>query len=126
MTGLELLEKYDKTAIVIKQFYLNAMLESLKDEELPENFKEYARQTTIDNDKIGKLIDVQPRGLFDVFDNNKVYIEMLVDYKKLDATFAYTVIDDDTMYSNPSYYNNRKEAEKKAVEQAFEILNNKL
>jgi hypothetical protein len=51
---------------------------------------------------------------------------MLVDYKKLDATFAYTVIDDDTMYSNPSYYNNRKEAEKKAVEQAFEILNNKL
>jgi hypothetical protein len=126
MTGLELLEKYDKAAIVIKQFYLNAMLESLKDEELPENFKEYARQTTIDNDKIGKLIDVQPRGLFDVFDNNKVYIEMLVDYKKLDATFAYTVIDDDTMYSNPSHYNNRKEAEKKAVEQAFEILNNKL
>jgi hypothetical protein len=126
MTGLELLEKYDKAAIVIKQFYLNAMLESLKDEELPENFKEYARQTTIDNDKIGKLIDVQPRGLFDVFDNNKVYIEMLVDYKKLDATFAYTVIDDDTMYSNPFHYNNRKEAEKKAVEQAFEILNNKL
>ena len=126
MIGLELLEKYDKAAIVIKQHYLNSMLESLKDDNLPENFKEYARQMTIDNDKIGKLIDVQPRGLFDVFDNNKVYIEMLVDYKKLDATFAYTVIDDDTLYSNPSHYNNRKEAEKKAVEQAFEILNNKL
>jgi len=126
MTGLELLESYDKAAIVIKQHYLNSMLESLKDDDLPENFKEYARQTTIDNDKIGKLIDIQPRGLFDVFDNNKVYIEILVDYKKLDATFPYTVIDNDTMYSNPSYYNNRKEAEKKAVEQAFEILNNKL
>ena len=39
MTGIELLEKYDKAAIVIKQFYLNVMLESLKDDSLPENFR---------------------------------------------------------------------------------------
>ena len=120
MTGLELLEKYDKAAIVIKQFYLNAMLESLKDEELPENFKEYARQTTIDNDKIGKLIDVQPRGLFDVFDANKIYIGITPNLLIGGMEFKYTI--DDLSGEAPT----RKEVEKIAVEKAFEILNNKL
>jgi len=120
MTGLELLEKYDKAAIVIKQFYLNAMLESLKDEELPENFKEYARQTTIDNDKIGKLIDVQPRGLFDVFDNNKVYIGITPNFLIGGMEFKYTI--DEITGEAPT----RKEVERIAVEKAFEILNNKL
>ena len=120
MTGLELLEKYDKAAIVIKQHYLNSMLESLKDDNLPENFKEYARQTTIDNDKIGKLIDVQPRGLFDVFDNNKIYIGITPNILIGGMEFKYTI--DDLSGEAPT----RKEVEKIAVEKAFEILNNKL
>ncbi len=94
---------------------------SLKDEELPENFKEYARQTTIDNDKIGKLIDVQPRGLFDVFDNNKVYIGITPNPLVGGMEFKYT-ISDDISGEAPT----RMEAEKIAVEKAFEILNNKL
>ena len=120
MTGLELLEKYDKAAIVIKQYYLNSMLESLKDENLPENFKEYARQTSIDNDKIGKLIDVQPRGLFDVFDNNKIYIGITPNFLIGGMEFKYTI--DEITGEAPT----RKEVEKIAVEKAFEILNNKL
>ena len=120
MTGLELLEKYDKAAIVIKQYYLNSMLESLKDDNLPENFKEYARQTTIDNDKIGKLIDVQPRGLFDVFDTNKIYIGITPNILIGGMEFKYTIGDISGEQST------RKESEKIAVEKAFEILNNKL
>lgn len=120
MTGLELLEKYDKAAIVIKQYYLNSMLESLKDDDLPENFKEYARQTTIDNDKIGKLIDVQPRGLFDVFDANKIYIGITPNPLVGGMEFKYTI--NDISGEAPT----RKEVEKIAVEKAFEILNSKL
>jgi hypothetical protein len=120
MTGLELLEKYDKAAIVIKQHYLNNMLESLKDDNLPENFKEYARQMTIDNDKIGKLIDVQPRGLFDVFDANKIYIGITPNPLVGGMEFKYTI--GDITGEQPT----RKEAEMIAIEKAFEILNNKL
>jgi hypothetical protein len=120
MTGLELLEKYDKAAIVIKQHYLNSMLESLKDENLPENFKEYARQTSIDNDKIGKLIDVQPRGLFDVFDANKIYIGITPNPLVGGMEFKYTIDE----ISGEAL--TRKEVERMAVEKAFEILNNKL
>ena len=120
MTGLELLEKYDKAAIVIKQYYLNKMLESLKDDNLPENFKDYVRESSIDNDKIGKLIDVQPRGLFDVFDANKIYIGITPNPLVGGMEFKYSI--DDISGEAPT----RKEVEKTSVEKAFEILNNKL
>ena len=121
MTGLELLEKYDKAAIVIKQFYLNVMLESLNDDNLPESFKEYAREAGIDNNKIAAFIDAQPRGLFDVFDNNKVYVGITPNFLVGGMEFKYT-ISDDISGEAPT----RMEAEKIAVEKAFEILNNKL
>ena len=117
MTGIELLEKYDKAAIVIKQFYLNVMLESLKDDSLPENFKQFAREAGIDNDKIAAFIDAQPRGLFDVFDDNKVYIQINA------PKFSYSINEGDVIAGS---WKTRKEAEAAAVEQAFEILNNKL
>lgn len=120
MTGLELLESYDKAAIVIKQHFLNVMLESLKDDNLPENFKEYARQTSIDNDKVAVMIDAQPRGLFDVFDANKIYVGITPNLLVGGMEFKYTI--GDITGEQPT----RKEAERIAIEKAFEILNNKL
>jgi hypothetical protein len=111
---------------VVKQWFLDRLLESLNDESIPENFKDFVKAQDMENENISKMIDANPRILFDVFDEHKVYIEILVDYKKPDVTFTYTVINDDTMYSNPSHYNNRIEAEKEAIEQAFQMLNNKL
>jgi hypothetical protein len=42
---IELLEKYDKSAIVLKQWFLNQMLEKIDDASIPEDFKEFARQS---------------------------------------------------------------------------------
>ena len=120
MTGLELLENYDKAAIVIKQYFLNVMLESLKDENLPESFKEYAREAGIDNDKVAVMIDAQPRGLFDVFDANKIYVGITPNFLVGGMEFKYTI--GDITGEQPT----RKEAERIAIEKAFEILNNKL
>ena len=120
MTGLELLESYDKAAIVIKQYFLNVMLESLKDENLPENFKDYVRESGIDNDKVAVMIDAQPRGLFDVFDANKIYVGITPNPLVGGMEFKYTI--DDLSGEAPT----RKEVERIAVEKAFEILNNKL
>jgi hypothetical protein len=120
MTGLELLESYDKAAIVIKQYFLNVMLESLKDENLPENFKDYVRESGIDNDNVAVMIDAQPRGLFDVFDANKIYIGITPNTLIGGMEFKYTIGDISGEYPT------RKEAEMIAIEKAFEILNNKL
>jgi hypothetical protein len=126
MQAQELLETYDKAGIVIKQFYLQHMLESLNNENLPENFKDFVREQGIDNDTVAVMLTASPRTFFDVFDNHKIYIEILVDLTKDNALFSYVI--DGNMMDNVEgvLYNSRIEAERVAIEKAFEILNDKL
>ena len=122
MNGKTLLETYPKAADVVKQHFTNKLLESLNNADLPDDFKEFAKQQEIDNDKIGELIDSQPRGLFDVFDENQVYIEITVVVGQ-NIFFIYHV--NGVVNNNPPYHN-RKEAEISAIETAFQVLNDKL
>ena len=126
MKALDLLETYPRAAEEIAEFYRSKMIESLNTQDVPDEFKEMIKGQEFDNQYIATFIDANPRILFDVFDSNAVYIEILVDYTKPDPTFTYSVIDGDIVYSNPTQHNNRIEAEKTAVEQAFIILNDKL
>ena len=126
MNSQELLETYGKAATVVKAYYLEKFLESMVTTDVPENFKDFAKEHGIDNDTIAKMIDSMPRALFDVFDSNSVYIEILVDLTKDDALFSY-VIDGDMMGNVEGIlYNSRIEAEKVAIEEAFKVLNEKL
>jgi hypothetical protein len=122
MNGIELLEKYSKAATVIKQWFLERMLESLKDETLPETFKEYARQQEIDNDKIGKLIDGNPRTLFDVFDENDLSINIVRTPNRTEG-WEWEIMQESV---ENSICKSRKEAELLAIEAAFKLLNEKL
>ena len=122
MKGLELLQTYPNASKVIKNFFLNQLLESIKDADLPEDFKEFARQQDIDDEKVGGLIDGQPRGLFDVFDDNEVYVEITV-IVGANTFFIYHI--NGQSFDKPPY-KNRKEAEMAAIEKAFQILNDKL
>lgn len=117
MNGLQLLDEHPKAAIVVKQWYLEKMLESLKDESLPEDFKEHVRQQGIDNETIAKMINGMPRTLFDVLDNHKLFIQINV------YPFGYLINEGDVIYGP---WETRKEAESAAIEQAFKILNDKL
>jgi hypothetical protein len=119
MSGLELLEKYPRAASVIRNYILNKMVEALQNESIDEEFKQYMREQGVENDKIGPMIDANPRMLFDVFDENEVYIEILL-YP--DDTFTCKIGNQATTNS----WKTRKEAELFAVEAAFEILENKL
>lgn len=76
---LELLKEHPKTALVIKQWLLEKMLESLNDESLPEDFKTFVREQGIDDDKVAKMLEGSPRALFDIFDSHKIYVETVVD-----------------------------------------------
>ena len=118
MNGLELLKEHPKTAIVVKQWYLDKLLDSLKDDNLPEDFKKYAREAGIDDENIGAMIDSAPRGLFDVFDGQKVYISINASSKG--------VIWNINGGEPSDFYNTRKEAESTAIIQAFKLLEEKL
>jgi len=126
MQAQELLETYDKSGIVIKQFYLSHMLESLNDENLPENFKDFVKEQGIDNDTVAVMLTASPRTFFDVFDQHKIYIEILVNLTKADALFTYVINGDFMGNVEAILYNSRIEAERVAIEKAFEILNDKL
>lgn len=124
MSSQELLETYGKAASVVKEFYLDKFLESLNTNDLPDNFKEFAREQGIDNDTVAKMIDAMPRALFDVFDANGINIVIHVYTEQPPTEFAFSIPQDNVDYDQ--LYPTRKEAEAAAIEKAFEILNEKL
>ena len=125
MKGITLLENNPLTATLIREWFLEKMIESFKDETVPEDFKEMMRAQGIDNDKVGTLIDVNPRMLFDVFDENDVIIQ-IIPIKEDKVKYFLRVNKFETPYDFKRPYFTRKEAELFAIEAAFEILENQL
>ena len=119
MSGIELLEKYPLTAKVVSDWVMQQMLESFKDDSVPEEFKHYMLQQGVDNDKLAVMIDTQPRFLFDVFDENDVIIETIV---FPDKTFSCKIGRQATTNS----WKTRRESEAFSIEVAFDILEEKL
>ena len=114
----DLLDLYPIATEVVRDWFMEKMAESFKNQELPKDFKEFMREQGIPNDRLVKLIDVNPRVLFDVFDDNGVVINVL----HADGKFTWDV---NTVKSLDSY-SSRREAESAAVQRAFQILNDKL
>jgi len=119
MTGLEMLEKYPLSGALIRAWFLEKMLESLETNAVSDEFKDMMREAGIENDKISILIDVNPRMLLDVFDDELIFIETFL-YP--DNTFSCKIGKQATTNS----WKTRKEAELFAIEAAFEILEEKL
>ena len=119
---LELLQTYPEAGKVVKAHFLEILLESLKTESLPEDFKDHVRAQGIEDEVIAKMFSNNPRNLFDVFDENELMIEISVSGKQ----FSYKIFPRDVKFLDVTWYNNRKEAEKEAVADAFLTLNKKL
>lgn len=119
MSGLELLEKHPYATEVIRTWFLEKMIESLNDQSVPDEFKDFMRGQGIDNERLSTMIDANPRMLFDVFDENDLFIEI---FMYPDVTFTCKIGNEATTNS----WKTRKEAEMFAIEAAFEILENKL
>ena len=114
----ELLDLYPIATEVVRDWFMDKMAESFKNQELPKDFKEFMREQGIPNDKLVKLIDVNPRVLFDVFDDNGVIINTMC----RSGLWSWSV--DET--KSADYHPSRRLAEKTAVECAFQILHDKL
>lgn len=120
MKGIELLKEHPKAAIVIKQWFLEKMLEGLNDESLPDDFKVYVREQGIDDDKVGVFIDASPRGLFDIFDEHKILISIIAHQND---SFSVKINGVEDLYEK---FSTRKLADHFAIEHAFKMLNEKL
>jgi hypothetical protein len=120
MNTKEILEKNPLSAEVVRKWFTNKMFESIqKDDTVPEEFKNFILNEGLSNENLIIFIETNPRSLFDVFDDNKIFIEILL-YP--DGEFTCKIGNKGTTIS----WKNRKEAEESAVEAAFDILEEKL
>jgi len=117
---LELLQKYPEAGKVVKDHFLSRMLDALNDDNLPDDFKEHVRSMGIDNDKIDKMVGGSPRSMFDVFDDNELFINVTFDYTN--KVFRWSVDGE----KDSQNYIFRKAAEQDAIAEAFKLLNERL
>lgn len=123
MKTFELLENNPKAYQVIHDYYLNEMLSTLDMSAFPEEFDKYVREQGLEMDKVVAIIEANPRNLFDVFDNNKIYININTN---TDRTFRYSIDAETAGMGSSSSYDTRKKADTAAVEAAIVWLENKL
>lgn len=123
MKGLELLTKYPESAKIIRAWFLEKMIESLKTSDVPDEFKDMMRQTGIEDDKLAIMIDANPRMLLDVFDDNDIYLNI---FRGDSGNFIWGWSDIKETYVKDKFSKTRKEAELLAIEKAFEILEERL
>jgi hypothetical protein len=120
MKATELLEKYPLSTEVVREWFMQKMMESvIEADEVPEDFKNFMLEQGIDNNKMAIMIDSNPRMLFDVFDENDLFIEI---FMYPDVTFTCKIGNEATTNS----WKTRRDAESFAIEAAFEMLENKL
>ena len=123
MKAIELLEQNPESAKLICSYYLEVMLESLNDDSLPEDFKDHVRSQGMDNNNIAAILDGNPRNLFDFFDDQSLFINIMTEKGK---TFSYTIITDTVSVGNTSMSLTRKKTEKEAIITAIGILETRL
>jgi hypothetical protein len=122
MKGKELLEQNPESAKLICSYYLEIMIESLKHEGLPEDFKESIREEGIDNNNVGAILDGNPRNLFDFFDEHGIFIN--ISTTNNGKSYQCDVSRD--LKGQSQGANTRKEADLKGVILAIEMLEEEL
>lgn len=121
---MELLQTYPTASVKVKGWFMEKMLNTLKDDTIPEEFKDYVRQQGIEDQKIANIVGDNPRALFDVFDENQLYIKIDIFIREDgSAKFNWSV---NATEGGSSFYESRTEAEKDAVSKAFQMLNEKV
>jgi hypothetical protein len=124
MKSKEILDANPKAASLIHDYYLNKLLDSLEDDNLPAEFKEFAREKGVPMENIAAMLEANPRQMLDFFDEQEIYIN-ITRYKASDGN-TYSILDHNSTVSSSKVFNTRKEADTAGVHLAIELLEEKL
>lgn len=117
MLAKQILEKYPLTKEVIKDWFLQKMINSFKESEIDGSFRDYMIKMGVDNDQIERVIDNSPRMLLDLFDVNNIYISII----HTDYGFKYIL-----NHNESNFFEDRFLTEKEAVLKGIISLEEKL
>ena len=128
MYTVELLNESKFAKPVILNWFKQQMLNSFQGTELiKEQIEQYIEDTLAEKTFV-ELININPRMMFDVFDENKIIIYYLVYETEKEINFSYSIkdINNESNSINGVIVKTRKEAELSGIIEATKILNNKL
>lgn len=118
---IEILKENPKAAAVMKDYYIDLMIESSQD--LPAHFKEFLQDKGLDMSNIADMMEAAPRNLFDVFDEHGIIIEIgFMPELPMTGQFTYRVNEELGGMTSVK----RKDVDRYAVEMAIEMLEKKL
>lgn len=123
MEAQDLIKNFPNSTAIIKEWFLTKMLESIEEagDNVPEDFKENVIAQGVTDDALCAYIEAQPRALFDVFDENFIFIRIHINETFNGIKFGGSLSDS----RNNISYNSRKEAEKAIIVEAFKVLEDK-
>lgn len=116
--AIEILNRYPLATETVRDWFLEKLKKSLeKDEGIPNEMKDYMLQIGILDETLAIILDDNPRNFFDVFDDNRIFVEIRLS-KYAGGGFYYVIneIEDNQIYES------RIPCERAAVVKAFEIL----
>lgn len=119
MTALETLEKHPKVTKALATWMIDKTKDSIPEGPMYEEYLKYLTDTL--NTRITNIVEINPRLLFDFFDEYEMYITTSLDVPHDIPIFSTTV-----NRSKGKWYPSRIEAEKEAIEVAFSLLEEKL
>ena len=107
-----MLDANPKSAALLREWFTNRLIESIEDmEEFQQETAEIMKQHLVSNEAVSNIIQDNVRSLFDFFDDNRLFINVIYDFER-------------KVFKNYSdvEFSSRKEAEMSAVHDAFKTL----
>jgi len=118
MKTLELLETYPIAGEIIKEHYKKVMTGG---NELPQEIVEYLTDEVVTKG-VSVMLDTNPRALLDLLDEHGIHATLIINYSDGEPIFA---VDINAVVSE-ARFDNRHDAEVYLLENAVEMLNNKI
>ena len=125
MGGKEILETYPKTANFLREWFMNQMIQNIQKDsngEL-EDIKKFMQERGIDPPLI-LMLENNPNGLFETFDNLGVYINIECNLYAgtMHTTYDMKKSKGQHIENNSIWFKSRKETEKSAMLEAIKYI----
>ena len=115
--AIQIIDENPIAADILRQWYLEKMKKSFVDDSVPEDFKNMMLKKGIPDQTLAILLDESPRSFFDVFDENKMFIEIRIsEYAEGGFYYIINKVEDNLIYES------RIPCERAAVERAIEMI----
>ena len=115
--AIEILNDYPLATETVRDWFLKKMIESFEQDNAPEDFKKQMLSRGVSDITLSIMLDQSPRNFFDVFDDNKIFIEIRL-FETEEGGFYYRV----NKYVDETIYSDRIPCERAAVVHGLKLL----